>query len=185
MLKIIIDIDSTIINSALSIINLHNKLNENKIEYVENHDWNFSPMVTKEQLPELFKLFDHKDFYDESTLVVFKDAINVINELSMQNEVIICSKHDNSRRNITQKWIYETFSSVDIVFTDSFDKGSIIGKCDIILDDKIESLESFKDIAKYRIVFGSYLWNSNWTGLRVNSWLEFKQFVDKLETLDK
>jgi hypothetical protein len=48
MSRIMVDLDSTLINTSKSIINLHNKLNpDNKITYQENHDWYFSPMVTK------------------------------------------------------------------------------------------------------------------------------------------
>jgi 5'(3')-deoxyribonucleotidase len=176
---LVIDLDSTIINTSKSIINLHNKLNQNKIIYQENHGWDFSPMVTKEQLPELFKLFDHNDFYGE-TLVVFDNAIEIINELSMQNKIIICSKHQNSRKSITRKWVYETFPSVDLVFTDTFDK-SCVGKCDIAIDDKPEALNSVD--AKCKILYGSYSWNQNWNGFRVNNWQELKKFIDKLQKL--
>ena len=179
----VIDLDSTIIDTSKSIINLHNKLNQNnKIDFTREHDWNMSPMVTKEELPELFKLFDHEDFYDDSTLVVFENAIDIINELSMQNKVVICSKHDSIRRNITSRWIYKTLPTVDIVFTDTFDK-SVVGKVDIILDDKSEALTSVD--AKYRVLYGTYNWNKNESGLRANNWLEFKQFVDNLEKLDE
>lgn len=179
----VIDLDSTIIDTSKSIINLHNKLNpNNKIEFIREHDWNFAPMVTKEELPELFKLFDHEDFYDNSTLVVFENAIEIINELSMQNKVIICSKHDSIRRSITSKWIYENLPTINLVFTDTFDK-SVVGKVNIALDDKIEALSSIK--ADHRVLYGTYDWNKNESGLRVNSWLEFKQFIDNLEKLDK
>ena len=62
---IVLDFDSCIIDTSKSIINLHNKLNPDKyIEYTPQHDWNFYPMInTKEDLKELFKLFDDKDSY--------------------------------------------------------------------------------------------------------------------------
>lgn len=179
MAKYVIDLDSTIIDTSRSIINLHNKLNENKITFVENHDWNFAPMVTKYELPKLFELFDNKDFYDKSTLVVFDNAIEVINGLSMQNDVIICSKHDILRRPITQKWIYETFPTVKLIFTDSFDKG-IVGKCDFALDDKPEALSSID--AKYKLCYGLYKWNSDYEGRRVTNWLDFKEFVRNIDS---
>ena len=173
-----VDLDSTIIDTCKSIINLHNKLNDKKIVYQENYTWNFAPMIkTKEELKELFKLFDHKDFYGD-TLVVFDDVVRIINELSMQNRIIICSKHDTSRRPITTKWIYETFPCVDIVYTDTFDK-SIGGKCDIVIDDKPEAFESVE--ADYKICYSYYQWNKDWSGLRVNNWLEISRFIKGLK----
>jgi hypothetical protein len=136
---------------------------------------------TKEELSELFKLFDNKEFYDDSTLVVFDNAIQVINELSMQNDITICSKHDMARRSITMEWIYRTFPTVDVIFTDTFDKGSVIGKCDIILDDKPEALNSMIGYADYRVCFNTYNWNKDYEGLRVNDWLKFKDFINKLD----
>ena len=179
MKKYVIDLDSTLINTSKSIINLHNKLNKDKqIQYTDNHDWNFYPMIkTKEELSELFKLFDHDDFYNSDTLVVYENAIEVINELSMQNEVIICSKHDKYRRKITSKWIYETFPTVELVFTDTFDK-SVVGNVDVALDDKLEALLSIN--AKHRLLYGLYDWNKQDKGLRVNNWKEFKEFISKL-----
>lgn len=181
---LMIDLDSTIINTSKSIINLHNKLYKNKqIKYQDNHDWSLYPMIkTKEELSELFKLFDHEDFYKNDTLVVYENAIQIINELSMQNTVIICSKHDKSRIKITEKWIYETFPTVDLIFTDSFNK-SIVGKVDIAIDDKPEALESIE--ADYKILYGMYDWNKNSDYLRANNWLEFKRFIDNLATLDR
>jgi 5'(3')-deoxyribonucleotidase len=187
---IFIDLDSTIIDTSRSIINLHNKLSDKKIEYTEQHSWNFYPMVkTKEELTELFKLFDHKDFYGH-TLVVFKDAVEIINELSNKYRIIIVSKHNASRRSITRKWIYEILPNVEIVFSDSFDKSGVaknifMDKCLCFLDDKPEALDSMKGLVPYLVTYNTYQWNKSWTGFRVNNWLEFKIFVDKLQKLDK
>lgn len=181
MKSVVFDLDSTIINTSKSIINLHNKLNpSNKIQYVKNHSWDLEPMVTNEQLPELFKLFDHEDFYGE-TLEVFPNSIQVINKLSIQNKVMICSKHQIIRRGITSKWIYQTFPTVELVFTDSFDK-SCVGEIDIAVDDKPEALESIK--SKYKILYGLYDWNKQYKGLRVTNWLNLERIINKIISLD-
>jgi 5'(3')-deoxyribonucleotidase len=176
----IIDLDSTIIDTCKSIINLHNKLNDKKIKYQENYSWNFYPMIkTKEELSELFKLFDHEEFYDD-TLVVFDKAIEVINELSKDNIVKIATKHDMLRRPITQKWIEETFPNVELIFLDSFDKSSV-GKCNIFIDDKLEAIESMDSLADYRICYGEYDWNKDYNDLRVNDWSELYKMVKNIE----
>lgn len=187
-MKIAIDLDNTLINTPLSIINLHNKLNKNKIPYMPNCDWKMKPMIkTDEELSKLFKLFDDKNFYKNDTLIVYDNAIDIVNELSMQNYICIISKHDIMRRSITRKWVYETFPTTDLVFTDNFeDKGNILKGLgfDIILDDRIDALENCTDVA-YKICYGNYDWNASWTGLRITSWLEFKEFIDKIQKLDK
>jgi len=54
---IICDLDSTIVNSSLTIVNLYNKLNpNNQLSYTPNHSWGFEPIInTKEDLSDLFK----------------------------------------------------------------------------------------------------------------------------------
>jgi len=172
---LVIDLDSTIIDTCRCIINLHNKLNDKQIIYTDNYSWNFYPMVkTKEELSELFKLFDHEEFYNNETLVVLDGAINIINELSKNNKVIICSKHDIIRRSITSKWVQETFPNVDLIFTDTFDK-SIVGHVTLIVDDKLEALESVN--ADYKILYGLYDWNRNINMLRATNWEELYNMI--------
>jgi 5'(3')-deoxyribonucleotidase len=178
----VMDLDSTIIDTCKSIINLHNKLNDKKIVYQEDYSWNFYPMVkTKEELSELFKLFDHKDFYGD-TLVIFEDAIEVINELSKNNIVKIATKHDMLRRPITQKWVEKTFPNVELIFFDSFDKSSI-GKCDIFIDDKLEAIESMESLADYRILFGQYDWNKDVNMIRATNWKELYKMIDNIKNI--
>ena len=176
---ICIDLDSTIINTSKSIINLHNKLYpHNKIIYIENHDWNFYSMIkTKEQLKELFELFNNKDFYGE-TLEVFPHAIEYINKLSKYNVVKIVTKHCESRKPITEEWIDKAFPNVELIFVDNFeDKGNI--KCDIIIDDKIESLNSFKDDNTVKLLYGNYDWNKNDNeSYRVVDWVYIENFIE-------
>jgi len=183
-LVIVIDLDSTTIDTCKSIINLHNKLNDKKILYQDNYTWNFSPMIkNKEELSELFKLFDHEDFYGD-TLVVFNKAIEIIKELSNDNIVKIATKHDMLRRPITQRWIKETFPNVELIFLDSFDKSSV-GKCDIFIDDKIEAIESMNGLADYRVVFGVYDCNKQYNGLRSSDWSELYKMIKNIENTIK
>lgn len=183
MLKIAIDLDQVILDSTSTIINLYNKLNKDKqYDYNQNDklSWKLEPLIkTDEELSELFKLFDHKDFY--SNPIVFNNAIEVINTLSMQNEICIISKHMESRKYLTREWVNRTFPSIDLIFVDSFkDKGKLLKGYDILLDDRLDSIESARDIVKYPIVYGNYVWNADHKGLRVANWLEFKHFVDNI-----
>jgi len=185
MLKIAIDLDNTILDVPTTIINLHNELNKNnKIKYDENTkiDWKFKPVIkTDEELAELFKLFDHPSFYDKA--ITYANAIKIINELSMQNDVCIISKHMESRKPLTQEWIYKTFPTIKLIFVDNFeDKGQALKEfgADIIIDDRIDALDSCNDIVPYKILYGNYDWNKNYKGLRVQNWEELEIMIKNI-----
>lgn len=185
MLKIAIDLDNVILDVPTTIINLHNELNKNKLEYkiCDNLDWKFKPLVkTDEELAELFKLFDHVDFYKDA--ITFPNAIQIINELSMQNNVCIISKHMDSRKPLTQKWIYETFPTIKLIFVDNFeDKGRVLKEfgADIIIDDRVDALESCEGIVPYRICYGQYQWNKDYKGLRASDWSELYKMIKNIK----
>ena len=65
-MKIVIDIDSTIIESIQMLVKIYNDHNpNNKLVYTRNHDWNLNPIVKdKTELGELFQYFDYEKFYD-------------------------------------------------------------------------------------------------------------------------
>lgn len=178
-LKILIDLDSTIINTSKMIINLHNKLNpNNKIEYIKDCGWKFEPMIkTDEELSELFKLFDHKDFYND--VIYTKNAKEVIDKIAKEYEVVICSKHNDSRKPITKKFIDKEFHNCKLVFVDNFeDKAKI--DCDFIIDDKIECLNGFNNKDTIRICFGKYQWNKEYNGIRYCDWKEIYNCIESI-----
>ena len=187
MFKIAIDLDNTILNTPATIINLHNKLSDNKLEYNDEMKlgWKFEPVIkTDDELAELFKLFDHTEFYKEA--ITYENAIEVVNKLSMQNKVIIISKHMNSRKPLSIEWVSRTFPTVDIVFVDNFeDKGEILKGFDIIVDDRIDALESCKDIVPYRICYGDYYWNKDYKGLKLTNWLNLERIINKIITINQ
>lgn len=180
---IVIDLDSTIINTSKTIINLYNKINpDNKIEYIEDHNWNFEPMIkTKEELNELFKLFDNEHFYDE---VIFKEnALEVVHDLCEKYKVIICTKHNESRKPITSKFIKRMFPKVELKFVDNFsDKGKIVQDCFLVIDDRVDSLTSF-DCDVIKVCYGDYQWNKEWKGFRMTNWLEIENFLENIYLL--
>ena len=163
--NIVIDFDSTIINTPKTLINIHNKLYPSQ-QYIYKKnmerkiDWNFYPLIkTKEELKELFKLFDHPDFYKH--VEVFPKAIETINKLAETNNVYICSKHMESRKPLTLAWINKVMPKVKVIFVDNFsDKGETFKdiKVDIVIDDRIDCLSSFND-SIFKILFGGYKWN--------------------------
>ena len=183
---VVVDWDSTVINTSKTLINLHNKLSKNKIKYIEEHDWKFRPMINSdEELKELFTLFDNKHFYDSDVVVPIKDAIKTIKELSEHYKIIICSKHMRSRRKLTRKYIKQIFKGYDVSvkFVNSFNEKSNLFKHKRVLavvDDKIECLEGFGE-KTLRVLFGDYQWNKEYdknSMCKINSWVTVNDAIN-------
>lgn len=97
----------------------------------------------------------------------------VVRSSTKDNEVIFCSKHCESRKPITVKFIKDKFPKCKLIFVDSFDdKRNIDG--DIIIDDKLESLGG---VQHCQLLYGDYLWNKGEYYNRVKNWLDIKHFV--------
>ena len=183
---VVIDWDSTVINTSKTLINLHNKLSKNKIKYIEEHDWKFRPMINSdEELKELFTLFDNEHFYDSDVVVPIKDAIETIKELSEHYKIIICSKHMRSRRKLTKKYIKQIFKGYDVSvkFVNSFNEKSNLFKHKRVLavvDDKIECLGGFGE-KTLRVLFGDYQWNKEYdknSMCKINSWVTVNEAIN-------
>ena len=165
-MKIIIDLDNTIINSSRMVYELYAKDNKIDKPYYSNHDWNFSGLIEKENLGDLLKYFSDIRLYDNT--IEMPNAIKVIQDLSKDNEITIVTKHNINRIPITEKWINKTFENVKIEYLSSFNKSSFSG--DIFIDDRIDCLESVKGNFKQLICFGNYEWNKEWKGERICNW---------------
>ena len=176
---IMIDLDSTILDTSSTIISLHNRLYPSKyIKYNPNHDWCFRPMInSKEELSDLFKLFDHEDFYKD--VIVFPNAIEIINELAENNSVYIVSKHMESRKRLSREWINKVMPKVEIVFVDNFeDKGKLFDKVDYVIDDKWESFENFSEDTTC-ILYGEYQWNKDCNCyIRKTNWNDIRNHIE-------
>ena len=173
-MKIVIDLDSTIIDTGLTIINTWNKLNPYRQLIYIKPVWDFSNILkdTDIELKELFTMFDKQEFYDN--VIVFDNAINIINKLAESNEVIICSKHNESRKPLTTKWINENFKNVKIMYVDNF-RDKLLIPCDIRVDDKIECLQDNKS---FNVCYGDYDWNKDYNGIRCLNWEQVEHCID-------
>ena len=80
-MKILIDLDQTILQTSKTLIANWNKLNpNNKLEYKEPVEWDFQNILlgTNITLKQLCSTFDYKYFYEEA--VLFDDCLEVINK---------------------------------------------------------------------------------------------------------
>lgn len=63
-MKIVIDLDNTIINSAQMVYELYTKDNKINKKYNINHDWNFSGLIKKSELGKVLEYFLDARLYD-------------------------------------------------------------------------------------------------------------------------
>lgn len=175
-MKIVIDLDSTIINTPKMLLNIYNYETNSKLEFNPNHKWDFEGLFPKEYNSRAYQLFTSDILYDFAE--EFPNAINTINEIAKTHEVIIATKHHPSRIPNTQNWFDSRFKNVKIEYMDTFDKSIMSG--DIFIDDRIDCLESVKDNFNFRICFGVYDWNKEWNGIRLMNWDDISKFINSL-----
>lgn len=176
-MKILIDWDNTILNTCVTVPMIWNYLHplrKVKVLKAEEVKWDFSNVLegTDVSLKELLSMFDYKYFYNHA--VYIEGAIETINELSKEHEIVIVSKHVDSRKELTIRCINELLSNVQIQFVDKFeDKRNI--EADIIIDDKEECLGGVQTLS---ILFGNYEYNQDYKGLRCNNWEQVKRCIE-------
>lgn len=173
-MKIVIDLDSTIINTSKTLLNIYNQETNSNIKYNPNHKWDFDGLFPKSYNKRAFELFTEEKFYDFVEPIY--EAVEVINSLAIENDILIVTKHHPLRIPNTQKWINSNFKNVKIEYVSSFDKSSFYGN--VFIDDRIDCLNSVKENFKCLICFGSYDWNREWTGLRFDNWNKIKDFIN-------
>lgn len=176
-MKILVDWDNVVCLSSVTIPTLWNYLHPTKqvkVLKAEEVKWDFSNVLegTDISLKDLLSAFDYKYFYNHAVYV--DGAIETINELSKEHEITIVSKHMDSRKELTTKYINYLLPNVQIHFVDRFeDKKNI--NADIIIDDKEECLGGVQTLS---ILFGNYEYNQDYKGLRCNNWSTIKRYFD-------
>lgn len=178
---LVFDLDLTIIDSFNTIFNIYNKIHHTNIHYNLNDIcWDFKPFAkTKEEVDYLLSLFDDESFYDKDNLIVFENAINILNKLSQNYSIAICSKHKDGckRKKYTTKWLKSILPKVDILLVDDFEKGKYIKSCSIFVDDRLDCLESMKSKSQMVVCYGLYDWNKEWKFKRVLNWIDLENLI--------
>lgn len=176
-MKILVDWDNVILNTCVTIPTFWNYLHPTKqvkVLKAEEVKWDFSNVLegTDVSLKELLSIFDYKYFYSHAIFI--DGAIETINELSKEHEIVIVSKHVDSRKELTIRCINYLLPNVQIQFVDRFeDKRNI--ESDIIIDDKPECLGGVQALS---ILFGNYEYNQEYDGIRCYNWEQVKRSVE-------
>lgn len=174
---LVIDFDSTIVDTSRAIHNIYKQeTGDINSKYNPKHGWDFSGLVPKEYVPRCYELFTDKKL--TNNLKPFDNAIEVLTRLSEKHEIWVCTNQHPLRIPYTEEWIKKNLPFVKMCYVRSFNKGVCAG--DVFIDDRGDCLESVLGNFKYRICYGRYSWNKDWTGIRKTNWMDIEKFVSGL-----
>lgn len=181
-LDILIDFDGVIVNTVKMFIDLNNRLNNQKDNYLDVDDWDFKPCC--KNLPtkaDVDKLFNHRELYLNP--IFYRDSIGVINRLNDKYNIAICTmgEPDNiiNKLNLLKVYLPQV-DVVPIVNTTWKIKSKDFVRSKIIIDDHMRNLETSK--ADLPILFEPnkrFKWNEGWQGKVVLNWKHFEKEVEK------
>lgn len=149
MKKIMIDLDDTICTGGY--LEVLNEYFDTSYTYDDLDDYYVESLVPDDRLEEYLDYFYTQDVY--KYVNVLPHAIEVIEKLSHEYEIYICSAYVDRRRPIASgimaslkhNWICENLPFIDpkkIILTGSKD----VVECDIKIDDKFSNLKGYGDV---------------------------------------
>lgn len=190
-MKIFIDIDGVLWNTAKSIVNLYNKKYRHNGNWEEAMEWNFSPAIpvgTPESIID--QLFASHEIYEGDHTI--EGAVEYINNLNKEfSNVYFCTVGKNINNSQKLKMLKRLVPEVKVI-TISFpeevfaDKSMINMEGSIFIDDHSKNLKSSN--AKYKILFEPYgekNWNIGFKGIKIKSWKEVYDFVKTLHMIEE
>lgn len=190
-MKIFIDIDGVLWNTAKSIVHLYNQKYSHNGDWKGAKEWNFSPAIpygTSEEVID--ELFASNEIYDGDHTV--EGAVEYIKKLHEEyKEVYFCTVGKNINNSQKLKMLKRLIPDVKVI-TISFpnevysDKSLINMENSIFIDDHSKNLESSN--AKYKILFEPYglkNWNVGYDGLKIKSWKEVYEFIRTVHIIEE
>lgn len=189
-MKIFIDIDGVLWNTAKSIVTLYNKKYGHNGKWEEALEWNFSPAIpegTSEKIID--ELFESNQIYEGNHTI--DGAVEYINILNQEfDNVYFCTVGKNINNSQKLKMLKRLVPNVKVI-TISFpgevlaDKSMINMAGSIFIDDHSKNLLSSN--AKYKILFEPYgekNWNIGYSGIKLKSWKEVYDFIKTLHLIE-
>ena len=182
MKKIYIDFDGVIVNTIRKIVDLYNEdfvayKKYEPVNWVDINTWDFKELqaATREQINHYF---NQPRFF--MNLEIMPLAINIIDSLSINNDVIIVSSGYSPNLILKEKWCKEHFlQSVKfrgVNLKEHSDKSHIDMSNGIFIDDSMNNLTTSN--ADIKICFGDiYEWNKDWNGVRCFNWTDVQDYL--------
>jgi 5'(3')-deoxyribonucleotidase len=190
-MKIILDFDSTIVKTHEAVLALYREITGDESTQVDdkNLQWNMKGICPKWTQEEVDSTFTNPRLFE--LLEPIDGAVEVLQRLHNDGYYLeICSMHRKEGVPFKEAYIKKNLSMVNKITilpfesatkTKKFDKSSVLG--DIIIDDRLDALESSK--CKYKICFGQYSWNREWQGMRVHNWEDLYACIDSIKRAEK
>lgn len=186
-MRILVDFDNTIAKSSERVFEIYQEESNDCSgkSYNCNHGWDFEGLIPSSYTSRAVSLFDKEIFFDK--LKPMDYAIEVLEKLSYNNDIIIVTKANAESVYHKSKWIKKNLPFIkNVVYLEQndFNKGMING--DIIIDDKIECLLSGN--WGHRIIFGNYGWNATTQEVpqcyfsRCNNWLDIEALIKHISS---
>jgi 5'(3')-deoxyribonucleotidase len=185
-MRLIFDFDSTIVRTHDAVLALYQEMTGDTSTIVDDKtaEWNMKGICPKWTQEEVDATFTNPRLFE--LLVPIEGAIETLQRLHDEGHYLeICSMHRKEGVPFKEAYIKERLPMVDKITilpfesatkTKKFDKSSVLG--DIIIDDRIDALESSK--CKYKICFGMYSWNKEWQGMKVHNYDDLYAGIDSI-----
>lgn len=173
-LKIFIDMDSTITQTHYAVLDLYRKKTGDYGTEIDDNNlvWNMSDVCRIWSQEEVDDIFIDPELFNY--MKAFPNAIEILKRLHDEGHYLeVVSMHKPEGAENKRRWIEENIPFLDKITIlpisnglEKFDKSCCKG--DIIIDDKIDALESAN--TTYKICYGSYTWNREWSGDKAYNW---------------
>ena len=184
--KVIIDLDGTTWNLIKCITDLYNEdfkyySKFKPIDWEDVKTWDFKELELAS--PEYVNYyFNQPRFFKKIQLM--ENAKAVIGWLSERFEIVFCSLCYSPNGKGKEKWIKENFpyaKFINVNMKEYQNKNHIDMSNAIFLDDSENNLDGSN--APIKVCFGRlYPWNESWDGDRCDNWLDFKQYIENLDS---
>lgn len=184
-MRIIIDLDNTVLDSYATILKLYEQKMERKAllnsTTVVRDIATYCPGLTAEEVSAFFMT---TDFFNQ--VQPFEGAIEILQQLAEAgHEIIVASLH-NQPHEPKRRWVETHLPFVKEIYLIEFDdhhridKSQVLG--DIMIDDNVLGLTSSP--APHKICFNYYDgYNNHWKGISFNRWDQ--TFLNYLMSLDE
>lgn len=183
--RIVLDFDSTLVNSVKAFIDVYNTLYEDNADWRNVRNWDFSCVCKKLPKGKVMELFEHPLFFEK--LDFYPGALAVLSTLYMHGEFIFEVYSAGTPKNKEQK--IELLKGVNNAFTkrdgynflnwlpcDSVMHGKSCQDLSdaIFVDDRVDNLQSSNAAKKILFKYDNidYTWNAGWDGLVATQWDE-------------
>lgn len=194
---IAIDLDDVLADSLNSFIEFYNKHYDKTLKYEDFIAYTLSEIkgIPREEENRILEHFDESNYFDN--IKPMKDAVEVIEKLSKNHEIIIITSRTKDKEEKTKKWVNKFFKDIKRIYfirknyhEKPKTKAEICKEfnADVLIEDNLSYAKNCAE-SGVKVLLFDYPWNKveNLPPLvkRVKSWAEILNVLKKLENKDK